>query len=240
MTIVGAQDFQSGEQWQSQVLMNISLFFPGPGNHTWPDTGPAAMAVANWQGLQFKASASTGCDYVVRWWSDQFKSQQLGERRFTISTFFNDTYLTLPNLGPYFNIQATNGAAGANTASFVITGTNRVTGPFQPPSSLPMIIRAFAGILGGASVTVQPAYLYAGPACFAVNHDSNEGWLAVLSCSDSASTATEVAYLGDRLRQSGDLSQIVILPPRPVSLTIFNTGAAAHSFSAAVTPDVFR
>jgi len=240
VTIVGAQDFQSGEQWQSQLLMNVSLFFAAPGNHTWPDTGPAAMAVANWQGLQFKASAASGCDYVVRWWSDQFKSQQLGERRFTISTNFNDTYLTLPNLGPYFNIQATNGAAGANTASFVITGTNRVTGPFQPGSSFPMIqVNTFT--LGATTTSRRFAsYLYAGPAHLET-WTSSASWDMQLYARQSNDADLFLGFWSSNENLAAGFRHVqLILPPLPVNLFVNNWGGAAADFELALTPDVFR
>lgn len=240
MTIVGAQDFQSGEQWQSQLLGNFSQFLVGGASHTWPDTGPVTIAVANWQGTQVKVNAASAADWVFKWWADAAGTFQLGERRFTTSTTFTDTYLTLANLGPYVTVTATNGAAGNNTASAIITGTNRILAPFQPGASGPMILADPTTVGGAATVNVLATYLYAGPAYIRIVTGA-AAWVVSLGIATSNGVFSNIGEWSNvGLAVTQQINQQVILPPRPVRLTLINQDAGAQNFRVALTPDMFR
>lgn len=240
MTIVGAQDFQSGEQWQSQLLGNFSQFLVGGASHTWPDTGPATIPVANWQGTQVKVNAASAADWVFNWWANAAGTFQLGQRRFTTSAFFTDTYLTLANLGPYLTITATNGAVGNNTASTIIIGTNRILAPFQPGSSGPMIYTAPTNVIAAGQATVNASYLYAGPAALWTATTAT-AWRIDINGVTSDSVATFVSQLTSTETGVGPLRRVaLILPPRPAQIVFHNDGAGAADFYASLTPDMFR
>lgn len=239
MSLVGYPDFQEQAQWQSPLAVSFLGTIANGATQSFPAASPY-FNVSNWQGVQLRVDQNVASlDVDMLWYDTATGSHLLGERRWT--TVPNDSgYVIVPNNGPFLRIQISNLSGADQLTAAYAAFTNRIGPPFVTGNSGPVLSRAFGLIGAGGNAIIAASYLYAGPATWSIAQDSAEGWTAVLQCSTSNGTVTEFDWMGDQLRQSGDLSQYVTLPPRPIRLVIFNYGAAAHNFGAAVTPDQFR
>lgn len=241
MTIQGFQDFQEGTIWQSALAFNFSQSL-GPGvSHTWPDAPATSVVCSNWQATQLHCSSTSSLDVVVRWWQFADATFPLGERRFTHYGTWADSFVTVSNLGPYLTVSATKDAVGTNTVSVTGTFTNRPLGPFQPRSSAPMLLEDFQTVGAGATANWTADYLYSGPAMWLLAAISGSGaWEADLTCFTAGGTSIHLARLYNTAVVTQAFNVSVMVPPRPLRLSITNNGGAGQLFTASVTPDLFR
>lgn len=241
MSLVGYPDFQEQAQWQSPPAVTYSAAIANGATKIFPTTGNNLFNVSNWANTQLRVFGQfAALDVECQWYDADPPTALLGHRYWTTCAAGTDTNVNIPNIGPYLRVNITNLSGVVPTLVAVIAFSNRVTAPFVCPSSSPMIVRPYAVIGAGVGAGTDATYLYAGPATLTINHDSNQGWVAVVEGFNSAGVSSEFAYAGDQFRQSGDISVGVIVPPLSAHLRIFNFGAAAHSFSAALVPDMFR
>lgn len=242
MTTTGTLDFQTGEQWQSEVAFsNAGDFIAAGGTKSYPAAPLTSYVCSNWQSMQLKVDGTNDVDYVFKWWSDAAATSQLGERRFTVAGTWGNQYLTLGNLGPYVTYQVINGGAAGSTVSTVATFTNRLLAPFQPAFATPMLVVNALAVGAGAIGSRGSQYLYAGPACLTFTTDVGVGWIGDLRGLDSAGTGTSFAYFGPRGVAGAQVGTLMVeIPPLYMWVFINNFGGVALTMDVKVTADIFR
>ena len=241
MTITGAHDFQTGEQWQSEMAFNESSGFVASGTTTtFPASG--TYVCSNWQATQLRCQTVTRIfDYTAQWFLNPGGGTPIGERRWSVYDGWPlATFLSLTNLGPYMKLQVSNFSGGSGTAFVMGCFTNRVLGPFQPPYSSPMIVADNVPVGAGAAVTRIADYLYAGPAVL-WTFSSCADYSIDLRCRASDGVLSYVDHSNEiRVPQNAGDSWAVVVPPRLMSVTFTNQTGVSGNFFCTLTPDVFR
>lgn len=240
MTFVGTEDFQGPAQWQSLALLQEARTIANAATFQWP-AGGGTFPVANWQSLQVGPTGSNAgvIDWIYQWYADSAGTILLGARLLSTTNVGADCF-TLGNLGPFLTITALNNSGGSRSVAMYATLTNRIQAPFDPLSSLPMVVRTLAVIAAGGNVTVDATYLYAGSATLSVLSNSGEAWQARVFCLNSAGALNIVGAVGNPVAASPNVCATIILPPRPIRVSFDNLGAAGHNFEFALSPDAFR
>lgn len=240
MTISGFQDFQEGTIWQSDLAFNFNASIAPSGVHTWPDTGSPTVVCSNWQATQLHVSTIASLDVIVRWWNVSNATFPLGERRFSHKGTWADTYLNLPNLGPYMNFTVIKDAVG--TTSVTLTGvfTNRPIGPFCPPSSGPMIDFTGQNVAPFGGIDMSAAYLYAGNAYLDLWTDSTSYIITVQGRRADNSTVRVAQFDASDSTGVARHHQLIVVPPLPIEIELFNNMGVAHNFDGHLTGDLFR
>lgn len=241
MTITGHVDFQSGEQWQSDLAFSDLSNNQATGTTvTFPATG--VYVCSNWQSTQLRCSTTLRVfDYTAQWFTDAAGTSQIGERRWAVYDGWPlPTYLTLTNLGPYMKLQTSNFSGGNGSAFFRGVFTNRALGPFQPGYATPIVNAGGVAVGAGATLIRQADYLYAGPAFANVLSTANV-WDIIIQSRGSNGVANSIAEFSNAGSVALErLLASVILPPQPIQISLHNADAVGQFLVCNITADVFR
>lgn len=239
MTLVGYPDFQEQAQWQSPPAVIASTAINNGTTLSFPQAGPVYFNVSNWNATQLRLSGAQVLDVECIWY-DAIPATAYLARSYYSTAANIGSVVSLPNGGPYLQVNVTNSSGVNDTLTSVIAFTNRRQQPFIVPTSGPIIYTSPTTVGAGAQATVTSSYLYAGLAYLWVATTAT-AWRVDVNNLTSNGTATFVAQLTSTETGGGPIRRVpLILPPRPVQLGFHNDGAGAADFYASLVPDVFR
>jgi hypothetical protein len=240
MTNVGFPDFQEQAQWQSPLAVTYNAALANGATKSFPASGPVYFNVSNWNATQLRISGSQILDVELIWY-DAIPANAYLARTYYSTVANIGSAVSFPNAGPYLQINVSNLSGVNDTLLAVVAFTNRRQQPFIAPASGPLISAQNVNVPPG-TVTLTPTHLFAGPAFLNIYTASGEAWQVNVDGRTSNGTADLMCVVtsGEAAAPNIPRRQAMTLLPRPTFATIFNLGAAAHTFYVAVTPDMMR
>lgn len=209
--------------------------FPGPSIH---DVWDVRLWASVLMGIRYTGGVTPPpLLLTLQWYANPDASRLVGQRSMILDTIVETVVATIPNLGPYMQLQVERLSGGQFTWNASIVSSQRIVTDIFGGNFTPYLVEQYNQNLPPNNVTTYPVQtLYGGPvyASFRNNSGSPGNVEFLIDQMDSTGVYRTAGLIEDVTIAPGNSQQLkVVLPPVPCRVRVSSgTSAGTYSYDA--------